>query len=67
MKHKLEHRLVINRMGFNKKFELQPNEVEANYGDVASVVIPEDQIVQESATKQKPAYMIDKPATSRSR
>jgi MinD-like ATPase involved in chromosome partitioning or flagellar assembly len=60
-KHRIEHRLVINRIG-SSKFELETEEVERLCGDVASVIIPEDDIVQESNTRHKPAYMVNKSA-----
>ena len=58
---RLEHRLIINRMGYSK-YELERAEVERLYGDVAFQAIPEDKIVPESLMKRKPAYMIDKNA-----
>ena len=61
-RQKLTHRLVINRSG-SSKFELASEDIEKLYGDVVSVVIPEDQIVQESARKHKPAYIIDRGST----
>jgi MinD-like ATPase involved in chromosome partitioning or flagellar assembly len=56
---KLEHRLIINRMGYSK-FDLEKEEVERIYGDVAFQAVPEDKIIAESLMKHKPAYMIDK-------
>lgn len=58
-KFKLEHRLIINRMGYSK-FDLEREEVERIYGDVSFQAVPEDKIVAESLMKHKPAYMIDK-------
>jgi MinD-like ATPase involved in chromosome partitioning or flagellar assembly len=58
-KCRLEHRLIINRMG-NSKFDLEKEEVEQLFGDVAFQTIPEDSIVPESVLKHKPAYLIDK-------
>ncbi len=56
---KLEHRLIINRMGYSK-YDLEREEVERIYGDVAFQTVPEDKIIAESLRKRKPAYMIDK-------
>ena len=58
-KLKLEHRLIINRVGYGK-FDLERADVEKIYGDVAFQAIPEDRIVSESIFKQKPAFMIDR-------
>ena len=58
---RLEHRLIINRMGYSK-FDLEREAVEKIYGDVAFQAIPEDKIVEESLMKRKPAYMIDRNA-----
>lgn len=58
-KFKLEHRLVINRVGYSK-FDLEREEVERIYGDVAFQAIPEDKIVSESIAKHKPAFMVDR-------
>ncbi|MDE1855287.1 MAG: MinD/ParA family protein [Candidatus Micrarchaeota archaeon] len=58
---KLEHRLIINRMGYSK-FDLEREEVERLYGDVAFQAVPEDKIIEESLMKHKPAYMIDRNA-----
>jgi MinD-like ATPase involved in chromosome partitioning or flagellar assembly len=58
-KYKLEHRLIINRMG-SSKFDLEREEVEKLFGDVAFQIVPEDNIVPESVLKHKPAYLIDK-------
>lgn len=58
-KFKIEHRLIINRMGYSK-FDLEREEVERIYGDVAFQAVPEDKIVSESLMKHKPAYMIDR-------
>jgi MinD-like ATPase involved in chromosome partitioning or flagellar assembly len=60
-KFKLEHRLIINRVGYSK-FDLEREEVERIYGDVAFQVVPEDKIVSESISKRKPAFMIDRNA-----
>lgn len=57
-KFRIKHQLVINRAGANK-FESETEEIEKMHGDVAAVVIPEDNIVPESMVKHKPAYMID--------
>jgi MinD-like ATPase involved in chromosome partitioning or flagellar assembly len=56
---KLEHRLIINRMGYSQ-YDLEKEEVERLYGDVAFQAIPEDKIIAESLHKRKPAYLIDK-------
>ncbi len=58
-KYRLEHRLVINRVGYSK-YDLEREEIEKLYGDVAFQIVPEDKIVSESLSKHKPAYMIDK-------
>jgi MinD-like ATPase involved in chromosome partitioning or flagellar assembly len=60
-RHKLEHRLIINRAGYSK-YDLEREEVEKIYGDVAFLMIPEDKIIAESIMKHKPAYMIDREA-----
>ncbi len=58
-KHKISHKLIINRMGYSK-FDLEKDEVEKIYGDVAFIAIPEDKIIAESVRKHKPAYVIDR-------
>lgn len=58
-KFRLEHRLIINRVGYSQ-YDLEREEVEQLYGDVAFQTIPEDKIIAESLRKRKPAYMIDK-------
>jgi MinD-like ATPase involved in chromosome partitioning or flagellar assembly len=58
-KHKLEHRLIINRLGYSK-FDLGREEIEKMYGDIAFQVVPEDKIVEEGLAKRKPAYLIDR-------
>lgn len=58
---KLGHRLVINKAGYSK-FELDKEEVEKLFGDVAYASMPEDKIIPESLAKHKPAYMLDKGA-----
>ncbi len=58
-RHKLEHRLIINRFG-SSKFDLERAEVEKMYGDLAFQIVPEDKIVEESVSKRRPAYLIDR-------
>jgi ATP-binding protein involved in chromosome partitioning len=58
-KLKLEHRLIINRVGYGK-FDMEREQIEKIYGDVAFQAIPEDHIVSESISKQKPAFLIDR-------
>jgi len=58
-KLRLPYRLVINRAG-NSKFELQKEDVERLFGDVAYEVVPEDEIVTESLSKHTPVYILDK-------
>lgn len=58
-KYKLEHRLIINRVGYSK-YDLDKDGVEALFRDVVFQMIPEDQIVEESISKHKPAYMLDR-------
>jgi MinD-like ATPase involved in chromosome partitioning or flagellar assembly len=60
-KYRLEHRLVINRIGYSK-FDLDKDQIEKLYGDVSFQTIPEDKIVSESVFKHKPAYLIDRNA-----
>lgn len=60
-KYRLEHRLIINRMGYSN-FDLNRENVEKLFGDVAFQVVPEDKIVAESILKHKPAFMIDRSA-----
>ncbi|MGA3020817.1 MAG: MinD/ParA family protein [Candidatus Micrarchaeales archaeon] len=60
-KYKIEHRLIINRMGYSK-FDLEREEVEQLFGDVSFQTVPEDKIIPESVLKHKPAYLIDKNA-----
>lgn len=58
-KLKLDHRLIINRVG-SSKYDLDKDEIEKLYGDVAFQMVPEDKIIEESLRKRKPAYMIDR-------
>ena len=58
-KLKVSRRLVINRSGYSK-FEMSKEDTEKMFGDVAFVSIPEDKIVPESLSKQKPVYLIDR-------
>ena len=58
-KLKVSRRLVINRSG-DSKFEMSKEDTEKMFGDVAFVSIPEDKIVPESLSKQKPVYLIDR-------
>lgn len=58
-KLKVPRRLVINRAGYSK-FELSKEDTEKMFGDVAFVMVPEDKIVPESLSKQKPVYLIDR-------
>ncbi len=58
-KYKIKHRLIINRVGYSK-FELNVEQVEKLFGDIAFAEIPEDMIISESLSKHKPAYLIDR-------
>jgi MinD-like ATPase involved in chromosome partitioning or flagellar assembly len=58
-KLKLDHRLIINRIGMSK-YDLDKDAIESLYGDVIFKMIPEDKIVEESLLKRKPAYLIDR-------
>lgn len=58
-KHRIDHRLVINRHGYSN-FDLGREEIEKMYGDVAFQVVPEDKTVEEGIAKRKPAYLIDR-------
>lgn len=57
-KLKLSCRLIINKSGYSK-FELDKEDVERLYGDVAYLTLPEDKLVLESLSKHMPAYLID--------
>ncbi len=58
-KYKIRYRLIVNRVGRNK-FELEKEDVEKAFGDVAFAMLPEDKIVDESIAKHSPAYILDK-------
>lgn len=58
-KYKVRHRLVINRTGYTK-FELDREQVEKLFGDVAYALLPEDKIIPESIAKHTPAFVIDR-------
>ncbi len=57
-KLKLSYRLVINKAGYSK-FELEKEDVEKMFGDVAYGTLPEDKLVAEGLSKHMPAYLLD--------
>lgn len=57
-KFHIRHRLVINRAQYDK-FELDKDQIEKIYGDVAYALIPEDPIVKESIAKRIPAVLLN--------
>jgi MinD-like ATPase involved in chromosome partitioning or flagellar assembly len=58
-KLRVRHRLVINRSGYSK-YELDKEEVEKLFGDIAYAIIPDDKTVAQSLEMQKPIYLLDK-------
>ena len=59
-KYRIKHRLVVNRSGYNSKFEMSTEEIEKMYGDVIYGMIPEDKIISESLVRHQPAYILNK-------